>query len=75
MGEWKPIGRSNEPTGGFRFSMQALGRVILRTNFADYPATTERPPFQQEGAIVIYVDEAQALHVEFIVSEGQFYSK
>jgi len=46
------------------------GHVILRTNFADYPATPERPAFRDEDLMVIYIDEAGAIRGDYVDSEG-----
>ena len=69
LGEWQAISGPGEPAGGFTFALQALGRVMVRTNYADYPATAERPAFRHEDLMVIYIENG-ALRGDFFDSEG-----
>lgn len=70
LGQWEAISRAGEAVGGFSFDLQLLARVIVRTNYADYPATGERPAFRHEDLMVIYLDDAQALRADYFDSEG-----
>ncbi len=69
-GRWEAISPPGEAMGGFSFEPQLLGRVLVRTNYADYPATQERPAFRHEDLMVIYLDAAQALRADYFDSEG-----
>jgi hypothetical protein len=61
----------DKPTGGFTFSLHVLGKVIVRINPADNPATTEQSAFRHEDLMVIYVNDAQDLRAVFFDSEGR----
>jgi hypothetical protein len=70
LGEWEAISRPGEATGGFTFTPALLSRTIVRTNYADHPASGERPAFRHEDLMVIYVDDGQVLRAEYYDSEG-----
>ena len=70
LGTWRAIHQPGEPAGGFSFELSLLGRVILRTNYADYPVSQERPAFRHEDLMMVYVDEDQALRADYYDSEG-----
>src|SRR5262245_34175685 len=69
-GQWEAISQPGEAVGRFSFEPRLLARVILRTNYADYPATEERPAVRHEDLMVIYLDDAQALRADYFDSEG-----
>jgi hypothetical protein len=68
-GQWQALSRPGEPTGGFRFTAQLQARVLVRTNYADYPATSERPASRHEDLMVIY-QEARMLRADYYDNEG-----
>jgi len=70
LGHWQALSKPGEPTGEFSFVSQLQSKVIVRTNLADYPATSERPAFRHEDLMVIYCDEAQNLLADYYDSEG-----
>jgi len=70
LGKWQAISKPEEPTGSFEFSLQLQSKIIVRTNFADYPATNERPAFRHEDLMIIYQDEDKALRADYYDSEG-----
>ena len=45
LGEWQAEGgvKADEASGGFTFAASLQGRVIVRTNHADYPAAAGKP--------------------------------
>ncbi len=69
IGEWVALSQPGEPTGGFTFSLQLQGKAILRTNYADYPATAGRPASRHEDLLVIYLEDG-ALRGDYYDSEG-----
>jgi len=70
LGQWQALSKPGEPTGEFRFVSRLQSKIIVRTNRADYVATSERPAFQHEDLMVIYCDEAQNLLADYYDSEG-----
>lgn len=70
LGQWQALSKPGEPTGEFRFVSQLQSKIIVRTNYADYDATNERPAFRHEDLMIIYCDEAQNLLADYYDSEG-----
>jgi len=70
LGQWQAPGKPGEPTGEFRFVSQLQSKIIVRTNHADYEASSERPAFRHEDLMVIYCDDAQNLLADYYDSEG-----
>lgn len=56
LGEWKGQG-GGEPgqgTGGFTFKPDLQQRVLVRTNYSEYPASKDRPAYRHDDLMVIY---------------------
>ncbi len=70
LGRWKAISLAGEAEGGFSFELQLLGRVMVRTNYAAYPANRERVAFRHEDLMVIYTDDLPGLRAAYFDSEG-----
>jgi len=70
LGQWWADQKFGEPAGGFTFASQLQSRIIVRTNYADYPATDERQAYRHEDLMVIYCDENQTLRADYYDSEG-----
>jgi len=70
LGKWQAVSKPEEPTGGFEFSHQLQSKIIVRTNFADYPATNERPAFRHEDLMIIHQDADEGLRADYYDSEG-----
>jgi hypothetical protein len=73
LGEWvgEGGGGSGEGTGGFTFAPDVQGKVIVRTNYAEYPATAERSAFRHDDLMVIYIDPpTEQLRAMYFDSEG-----
>ncbi len=70
LGQWQAVSKPGEPVGGFTFTLQLQSRVIVRTNYADYPAANERPAFRHEDLMVIYEGEDHNLQADYYDSEG-----
>jgi len=62
VGEWggEGGGQPGQGTGGFSFSFELGGKILVRKNRADYPATKDRPAFSHEDWMVIYPEPAGA---------------
>ncbi len=70
QGEWQADSSAGEASGGFTFSSQVQGRVMLRRNCADYPPQGERPALHHEDLMVIYEDAELALRADYFDNEG-----
>jgi hypothetical protein len=59
LGEWvgEGAGTPGEAKGGFTFSYDLQKRVIVRRNYAEYPAAKDRPAFRHDD-LMIYYSEA-----------------
>jgi hypothetical protein len=53
-GEWigEGTGQPGEGTGGCTFRFELGGKAFVRRNWADYPATKERPAFRHDDLLV-----------------------
>ena len=58
LGEWvgEGTGQPGQGTGGFTFSPDLQGQVLVRKNHAVYPALGKRPAFSHDDLMVIYQD-------------------
>jgi hypothetical protein len=54
VGDWvgEGSGQPGEATGGCTFRMDLGGKIFVRTNWAEYPATKERPAFRHDDLLV-----------------------
>ncbi len=69
VGRWTADGDPSQGTGGFSFSKEAGGQIIVRRNFADYPARPGKPAEHHEDLMVIW-QEAAATRATYWDSEG-----
>jgi hypothetical protein len=72
LGEWLSAGtgQPGEPTGKAEFSLGLQGRIILRNNYADYPAAVGRPGSRHEDLMVIYALPSDSIRADYYDSEG-----
>jgi len=56
IGEWvsEGGGAPGQATGGFSFNLDLQGRILVRKNHADYPATKDRPAFSHDDLMIVY---------------------
>ena len=56
VGEWsgEGAGKPGEASGGFSFAFELQGRVLVRRNYAEYPATKDKPGFRHDDLMVLY---------------------
>lgn len=56
IGEWvgEGTGAPGEGSGGFTFSYDLQNTVLVRKNFADYPAAKDHPAFRHEDLMIVY---------------------
>jgi hypothetical protein len=73
VGEWigEGTGDPGQGTGGFSFSWDLGKKVLTRRNFAEYPATKDRPAFSHQDLTIIYKDAASSrLKAIYFDNEG-----
>lgn len=56
LGNWvgEGGGESGQGSGGFSFALDLQGKILVRKNRADYPATKERPAYSHADLMVVY---------------------
>lgn len=57
LGEWTGTGNGQlgQGTGKFTFKPDLQRRILMRTNYAEYPATKEKPGFRHDDLMVVYL--------------------
>jgi hypothetical protein len=72
LGDWQAEGGGTPgpASGGFTFAPSLQGRVIVRTNFAEYPAVAGKPASRHEDLMVFYATESGELRADYYDSEG-----
>jgi hypothetical protein len=72
LGEWTGEGEGapGQGSGGFRFDFDLQGQILLRRNFAEYPATAEKPAYRHDDLMIIYRDPAQGFRAMYWDNEG-----
>jgi hypothetical protein len=71
LGEWvgEGAGAPGEATGGFSFNFDLDGKILVRRNRADYPATKDKPAYSHTDLMVIYL-EPEAMRAIYFDNEG-----
>src|SRR5262245_36770855 len=73
LGKWVGEGGSEMGTGSgyFTFEMGLNGKVLIRKNHAEYPATKDRPAFSHDDLMIVYADPAtKRLRAFYTDTEG-----
>src|SRR5262245_46540601 len=72
LGEWEAVGVGSpgQASGGFTFAAGLQDRVIVRTNYADYPTTGGKPSFRHDDLMVLYAREGGGIRADYYDSEG-----
>lgn len=72
LGEWTGEGRGEpgEGSGGFRFDLDLQGQILVRRNFAEYPATTEKSAYRHDDLMIIYHDLQHGFRATYWDNEG-----
>ncbi len=72
VGEWvgEGAGSPGEGTGGFTFSFDLQKRILVRTNFAEYPAMNGRPAFRHDDLMVVHQEPGKPVSAEYFDNEG-----
>jgi hypothetical protein len=68
VGEWEAIGTAPGESGSFGFAFGVQGRVLVRTNHADYAASDRGPASRHDDLMVIYA-EAGAVKADYFDNE------
>ncbi|MFY9530830.1 MAG: hypothetical protein WBC04_26500 [Candidatus Acidiferrales bacterium] len=73
IGDWfgEGWGAPGQGTGTFSFTTDLQGRVLIRRDHSDYPATEDRPALSHDSFTVIYVDsETSHTRATYFDNEG-----
>jgi hypothetical protein len=72
LGEWTAEGGGDpeQGTGTFSFKLDLQGKVPVRRNRADFPATKDRPAYSHEDPMVIYQEEGHRTRAIYFDNEG-----
>ncbi len=73
IGRWTGEGGGSPGNGSGEFTLEVdlQGKILLRKNFADYPAAAGRPAFRHDDLMVVYREEGSAdLKATYWDSEG-----
>src|SRR5262245_4140034 len=69
LGDWDAAPGPSGETGGFSFRSGAQGHILVRTNFANYPASADKPASRHDDLMVIAPD-AGAICADYFDNEG-----
>jgi hypothetical protein len=73
LGDWIGEGGGNSPgqgSGGFTFSHDLQNTIIVRRNFAEYPATDNKPASRHDDLMIIYKAPGDTLRAIYFDNEG-----
>jgi len=68
LGDWEAVGTSPGESGAFIFSLAVQEKVIVRTNYAQYPARDAQPATRHDDLMVIFPEDG-ALKADYFDSE------
>ncbi len=73
LGKWVAEG-GGQPgqasAGGFSFDFDLQGRVLIRRNYYEYPASASKPASRHEDLMVIYQEPYNGTRAEYFDNEG-----
>jgi len=73
LGEWEGTGSGHpgQGSGKFTFKPDLQRRVLVRTNYAEYPATKDRPAFRHDDLMIVYPEtSSEPTKAIYFDSEG-----
>ena len=73
VGSWigEGDGSPGKGSGGFSFSEDLQGKILVRRNFADYPAQGGKPAFRHDDLMIVYRDaDGKTLRAMYFDNEG-----
>lgn len=62
VGDWIGEGTATDRgqgTGGFSFTLDLQKNILVRKNWADYPATNDHPAFRHDDLMIVYQESAK----------------
>jgi len=69
LGDWDAVPGPAGETGGFGFKSSVQGRVMVRTNYANYPASAGKPASRHDDVMVMAAD-GDIIRADYFDSEG-----
>jgi hypothetical protein len=69
LGDWDAAPGPAGETGAFSFKSDVQGRAIVRTNYASYPASADKPASRHDDLMVIAADGG-VVRADYFDSEG-----
>ena len=73
LGDWVAEGGGGpgQGTGGFSFAPDLQGTIVIRKNYAEYPATKDKAAYRHDDLMVVYKDPSnKQLRATFFDNEG-----
>jgi hypothetical protein len=72
LGDWEGGGGGTpgQSTGGTSFAPGLQDRVVIRSNFAVTPTTSQAPASRHDDLMIIYVDERGVVRADYYDNEG-----
>lgn len=72
LGEWEAYGggKPGVGTGNATFAFDLQDRVMIRTSYAEYPASSTAPASRHDDLMVIYATAGDAIQADYYDSEG-----
>ncbi len=72
IGHWtgEGDGTPGAAAGGFSFAEDLQGAILVRKNFANYPAQNGKPAFRHDDLMIVYRSEDQRLRAMYLDNEG-----
>ncbi len=71
-GDWvgEGGGGPGQGTGEFTFIPDLQGKVFVRKNFAEYPATKDKPAFRHDDLMIVHQKPGDTIRATYWDSEG-----
>src|SRR6266542_2878870 len=72
-GEWigEGSGSPGAGSGGFSFTPELQDQILVRKNWAEYPATQDRPAFRHDDLMILYRQPAdKRVRADYFDNEG-----
>lgn len=72
LGEWVGIGsgQPGEGSGGFSFAFDLQGQILVRRNYAEYPAQDDKPAYRHDDLMIIYQEAEADFRANYFDNEG-----
>jgi len=72
IGEWEAAGRGQpgQGTGTATFARGLQDRVVIRTSYAEYPASKTVPASRHDDLMIIYAGEGNSIRADYYDNEG-----